>query len=258
MSSSEQLPEYVQRNVAIWTRTNAQYTDRQAPDAWAQKEITWGVFRTPESELNILGDVSGLDTVELGCGTAYFSAWLARRGARVVGVDPTPEQLATARRMQRETGIDFPLLEATGEDVPLPDASFDLVHSEYGAAIWADPYKWIPEAARLLRSGGRLVFMRNSTLVILCQTLEPPAGERLVRPQRGLHRIEWPDGQETEFHLAHGDWIDLLRANDFEIERLVELYAPEEAETPPYYNFVSADWARNWPAEEIWKAHKRG
>jgi SAM-dependent methyltransferase len=141
--------------------------------------------------------------------------------------------------------------------VPLPDVSFDLVHSEYGAAIWADPYKWVPEAARLLRPGGRLVFMRNSTLVILCQTLEPPAGERLVRPERGLHRIDWPDTQETDFHLGHGDWIELLRANDFEVERLAELYAPEESETHGYYNFVSADWARKWPAEEIWQARKR-
>ena len=86
----------------------------------------------------------------------------------MVGVDPTPAQLETARRMQQETGIEFPLVEAVGEDVPLPDASFDLALSEYGASIWADPYRWIPEAARLLRPGGRLIFLRNSTLVIVC------------------------------------------------------------------------------------------
>src|SRR5437899_3332539 len=80
-----------------------------------------------------LGDVSGLDVVELGCGTAYFSAWFAKRGARPVGVDPTPAQLASARRMQAETGIEFPLVQAPAERVPLPDASFDLAISEYGA-----------------------------------------------------------------------------------------------------------------------------
>ena len=104
------------------------------------------MFGATESELNVLGDVRDLDIIELGCGTAYFSAWLAKRGARVVGVDPTPAQLETARRMQKETGIEFPLVEAIGEDVPFDDASFDLVHSEYGASIWADPYLWIPEA----------------------------------------------------------------------------------------------------------------
>ena len=52
--------------------------------------------------------------------------------------------------------------------MPLRDKSFDLVISEYGASIWCDPYKWIPEAARLLRSGGELVFLRNSTLSMVC------------------------------------------------------------------------------------------
>src|SRR5437764_1141525 len=83
---------------------------------------------------------------ELGCGTAYFSARLARLGARGVGVDVTPAQLETAQRMQEKFGLVFPLIEANAEAVPLPDASFDLVHSEYGASIWCDPYKWIPEA----------------------------------------------------------------------------------------------------------------
>ena len=58
----------------------------------------------PEREVGVLGDVAGLDVIELGCGTAYFSAWLARQGARPVGVDVTPAQLETARRMQEETG----------------------------------------------------------------------------------------------------------------------------------------------------------
>jgi SAM-dependent methyltransferase len=255
MSSSD-VPEYVQRNIANWTRANAEYTDAAAARAWAQEEIAWGVFETPESQLNVLGDVSGLDIVELGCGTAYFSAWLARRGARVVGVDPTPAQLETARRMQRETGLEFPLIEATGEDVPLPNSSFDIVHSEYGAAIWADPYLWIPEAARLLRRGGRLIFLRNSTLAVLCGTMEG-VGEQLVRPQFGLHRVEWPDTGEVEFQLGHGDWIDLLHTNGFELERLIELFASPDAVTHSYYEFP-VDWARRWPAEEIWVARHRG
>ena len=256
MSSSDR-PDYVQQNVANWTRANTDYTDAAAARAWAQEEVRWGVFETPESQLNILGEVNGLDAVELGCGTAYFSAWLARRGARVVGVDPTPAQLATARRLQHETGIEFPLIEAIGEDVPLPDSSFDLALSEYGASLWADPYRWIPEAARLLRPGGRLIFLTNSTISVLCMTLEG-VGEQLVRPQAGLYKVEWPDTHEVEFQLSHGEWIDLLRANEFELDRLVELFAPPHAETHTYYKYVTAEWARRWPPEEIWSASKRG
>jgi SAM-dependent methyltransferase len=255
--SSTDYPEYVPQNVRVWTKANAEHTGPRAREAWAQDEITWGVFEIPEAQLGVLGDVAGLDVLELGCGTAYFSAWLARRGARPVGVDPTPAQLATAREMQTEYGLEFPLVEAVGEDVPLPDSSFDIVHSEYGASIWADPYRWIPEAARLLRPAGRLIFLRNSTLLVLCQDLEPPAGDRLVRAQRGLHRIEWPDTGEVEFHLGHGDWIDLLRENDFEVERLIELFAPADAETHAYYDHFTPDWARRWPDAEIWVARKR-
>lgn len=250
-----ELPEHAVRNRELWTRSNADHTDAQAPEAWAQEEITWGMFRVPESEVEVLGDVSGLDVLDLGCGVAYFSAWLVRRGARPVGLDVTPAQLETARRMQAETGLSFPLVEASAEAVPLPDASFDLVLSEYGASIWCDPAVWIPEAARLLRPGGRLVFLRNSTLLILCSPDEGRVEERLVRPQFGMRRLEWDGG--VEFHLAHGDWIALLRLAGFDVERLVELQAPAEAADHPYYDFVGAEWARRWPAEEIWVARKR-
>src|SRR5262249_2103456 len=123
MSSSD-LPDSVARNIRDWTKANADYTDAKAAESWAAEEITWGVFGVPEAEIGALGDVAGKDVVELGCGTAYYSAWLAKRGARAVGVDPTPAQLATARRLQAATGIHFPLVEAPAEAVPLPDSSF--------------------------------------------------------------------------------------------------------------------------------------
>lgn len=247
-------PDYVAQNVAVWTRNNAKYTGEDARRAWA-KEHSWGVFGVPESEVDVFGDVAGLDVVELGCGTAYVSARLARQGARPVGVDPTPAQLDTAREMQREFGLEFPLVEAIGEDVPLPDASFDLVISEFGASTWADPYRWIPEAARLLRPGGRLVFLRNSTVSMLCMDLEG-ATESLQRPQRDLNRIEWPDTGEVEFHLPHGELIDVLRNAGLGVERLVELYPPAGAETHHFYDYMPAEWAQRWPSEEIWVARK--
>jgi SAM-dependent methyltransferase len=252
MSSSSDA----ERNRELWTRSNAEHTGPKARDNWAAEEITWGVFGVPETTVCVLPELDGKDVVELGCGTAYVSAWLARRGARPVGVDITPAQLETARAMQREFGLEFPLIEADGAETGLPDACADLVVSEYGASIWVDPYRWVPEAARLLRPGGELVFLRNSTLVILCSPDEDvPAGEQLVRPQFGLHRLDCWDG--VEFHLAHGDWIRLLRENGFEILDLVELQAPESAVTQEYYDYVTADWAKKWPAEEIWKARKR-
>ena len=254
MSSSE-LPEYAVRNRASWTKSNEQYTHEHGVRAWQQEEVTWGLWEIPESDLNVLPDVAGKDLVELGCGTAYFSAWLARRGARPVGIDITPAQLETARQLQRETGLEFPLLEANAEDVPLPDASFDLALSEYGASIWCDPYKWIPEAARLLRPGGELIFLRNSTLSMLCAALDG-WHEALQRPQRGLHRLDWEDDGTTEFQLGHGDLFRLLRGSGFDVLDLVELYAPEHAKDAAFYH-SDAEWAKKWPWEEIWRARKR-
>ncbi len=253
------LSEDARRNREAWTKTNAEYTDERARQSWAKDEINWGCFGVLESDLNVLEDVAGKDVIELGCGTAYFGAWLAKRGARVTGVDVTPAQLETARRCRDELGIEMELIEANAEDVPLPDASFDLALSEYGASIWCDPYKWIPEAARLLRPGGELVFLRNSTLMILCSPDEGNVGEQLLRPQFGMHRFEWPgENDGVEFQLPHGEWIRVLRENGFDIEGLREIQASESAKDHQYYDFVSAEWARKWPAEEIWKARKRG
>jgi SAM-dependent methyltransferase len=248
--------DYVGVNRATWTKKNAEHTDASAERAWS-RDITWGMWDAREDELHALPDVDGKDVIELGCGTAYFSAYLARLGARVVGIDVTPAQLATARRMQEKFELEFPLIEANAEAVPLPDASFDLVHSEYGASIWCDPYKWIPEAARLLRPGGHLVFLRNSTLAMLCATAEGPTSERLQRAQRGLFKLEWTEPEhEIEFQLGHGDWIRVLRENGFEVEALFELYAPEDAVDHSYYA-SNAEWAKKWPSEEIWRARKR-
>jgi SAM-dependent methyltransferase len=250
-----ELPDYVAKNRLAWAGYAPDYAESGRRE-WGG-EPAWGIWLLPESEVGMLPDVDGKHALELGCGTAYASAWLARRGASVVGLDPTWEQLATARRLQEEFELEFPLVCAPAEAVPLGDESFDVIVSEYGAAIWSDPYVWIPEAARLLRPGGELIFLGNATLLMLCVPDEEgdAAGDRLLRDQFGMHRFEWPDEESVEFHLGHGDWIRLLRANGFEIEDLIELRPPPDATTS--YEFVTADWARRWPSEEVWKARKR-
>jgi SAM-dependent methyltransferase len=254
-------PEYVALNRASWTKANAEYTDRAARDAWAREEIGWGQWHQLEREIGMLPDVTGKDVVELGCGTAYFGAWLKRAGARrVVGVDVTPAQLDTARRMDEEFGLGLELIEANAEDVPLPDESFDVVVSEYGASIWCDPALWIAEAARLLRPGGELVFMRGSTLRNLCVPNDDgPATDRLLFPQKGLYRIDWQEGDMSgsEFHAPMDQMFAILRENGFELLDFRELYAPDDAVTHEYYAEPSADWARKWPAEEIWRLRLR-
>jgi SAM-dependent methyltransferase len=252
-----ELPEHVLRNRAAWDAKADEYVVH-GEESWASNEPRWGIFGVAESQLHVLpAELAGKDVIELGCGTAYVGSWLARRGARVVGIDNSPRQLATARRLQAEHGVSFPLMLGNAESVPYPDASFDLAISEYGASIWADPYRWIPEAARLLRPGGELTFLVNGTVWILCvpETDDAgPAGDRLLRPYFGMHRFEWPDEAGVEFHLGYGDWIRLLRANGLEVTDLIEVQPPEGATTG--FELTTLEWARRWPCEQVWKARK--
>jgi len=239
---------------ALWAVMNERFTDAAAEEMWARPHVVWGLFAVPEPELGVLGDVHDIDVLELACGTAYFSAWLARAGARTVAVDLSDQQLTTARRLQRQLGPVFPLVQGDGEQVPLASGRFDLVVSEHGAAAWCDPERWLPEAARLLRPGGRLVFLTNSHLSALCVPAEEGvAGERLLRSHSEAYRVQWPGGG-IEFHPSHGDWVRLLRRFGFAVEAMHEIYAPPDGDDHPFYEIVSSAWASRWPAEELWVA----
>ena len=252
--------DHVARNRTAWNQWAVDFVE-PGEHNWATDEPNWGIWGIPESEAHVLPDeLAGADVIELGCGTAYVSAWLARRGARPVGIGISREQLATARRLQKRHGLSFPLHEGSAERLPFRDESFDLAISEYGACLWADPRLWVPEAARVLRPGGRLIFLTNGTIMMLCAPdgADDLPTDRLLRDYFGMHRFEWPDEPGVEFHLGYGDWIRLLRANGFEVEDLLELRPAAGAQPIPLFgDIVSLEWARRWPCEELWKARKR-
>ena len=250
------LPDHVTHNARYWNDRAESFAEAGAL-AWTQ-EPHWGLFAVPDATARVLpASVQGLDVVELGCGTAYISAWLARRGAHPVGIDVSEGQLATARRLQAEHGLSFPLHLGNAEQTPFADDSFDLAISEFGASIWCDPRVWIPEAARILRPGGELIFLVGSVLGMLCvgDLADDVVGDRLMRPQRGMHTFDWPDEDAIEFHVSHGEQLRILRDAGFEVEELIELYA-EPGETTRF-SHVTAEWASQWPVEEVWRARLR-
>jgi SAM-dependent methyltransferase len=241
------------RNRAYWDRTSDEYQRRHG-EFIHRPEPRWGGWQIPESELNILGDVSDKDVLELGCGAAWWSILLAKRGARPVGLDNSERQLEHARSLMTEVGVDFPLIHASAEDVPLADERFDVVFSDHGALSWSDPEITMPEAARLLRGGGLLAFSTTSPLAAICWDEE----DDLVRPMLrhdyfGLRRFD--QGEGVNFQLPYGEWIRLLRANGLLVEDLVEPRPTEDA-TSTYCAPEERDWARRWPSEAIWKARK--
>jgi SAM-dependent methyltransferase len=247
----------LERNRELWSLINARFTADEAPARWMAPAVTWGLFGVPETDLGVLGDVSGRHVIELGSGSAYLSAWLARAGANVVALDLSRPQLETARACQRQFAVRFPLIEANAEAVPLCSGVFDLVVTEYGASPWCDPARWVPEAARLLRPEGRLVFLTNSVLLGLCVPEEGGfASDRLLRSPCDVSTIAWPGGG-IEHHPSHGDWIRLLTTSGFAVDALHELYAPPGAKTPGFYDIATHEWAARWPVEDLWVAHKR-
>jgi SAM-dependent methyltransferase len=253
-SSDSESP--LARNQVVWDAVNAQFTDADADRRWRATDVTWGLFRHPESELGVLRDVAGLRVLDLACGTGYFAAWLARRGASVVALDLSAAQLRTARRCQRQYGPTFPLLRADAQRLPLRAGGFDLVVSEHGAPAWCDPARWLPEAARVLRPGGRLVFLTTSLIAALTVPDEGGvAADHLLRGVRDVSTVAW-DGGGVEHHPSPGTWIRLLTDSGFDVVALHELYAPEGAVEPDWYEIVSASWATHWPAEELWVARR--
>lgn len=246
--------DYVARNLESWNRGADAYQAEHGEHIGGP-EPRWGIWQLPEDELRVLGDVAGRDVLELGCGAAQWSIGLAKRGARVVGLDSSERQLEHARVALAAAGLDFPLVCASAEAVPLPDESCDVVFADHGANRFADPFRWVHEVARLLRAGGLLAFSGSTPLEALCWD---PDADRMTTSLRrdyfGLHQIEDPDGY-VEFELPYGEWIRLFRASGLTVEGLLEIRPPEDA-TSTYRLEEETAWARRWPMEQIWRVRK--
>lgn len=242
------------KNRRDWNRTADQYERTHGPGLAAHGGMSWGYFHAAEKRLRLLGDVRGKDILELGCGAARWSIALARCGARPVGVDISPRRLDQARELARQAGVHLTLVEASGEAVPLPDKSFDVVFCDFGAMTFADPFRTVPEAARLLRPGGQLTFSTSSPVHTVY--LDPAREQVMSRPQRDYFSLRKVDGGESvEFQLSYGEWIRLFRDNGFVVERLLELPAPRSLRSS-YMSPREARWGRKLPLESIWSVRK--
>jgi SAM-dependent methyltransferase len=241
-----------ERNRAFWDALADSYQAEHAEHI-GRPEPRWGMWQLPERELAILGDVAGKDVLELGAGAAQWSILLAGQGARVVALDNSAKQLEHAREAIERAGLELPLVHAPAEEVPLPDASFDVVFCDHGALTFADPYRAVPEAARLLRPGGLLAFSHTTPFSTLFWAGDDLL-ESLQQDYFGMHGQD--EGGVVAYNLPYGEWIRLLGENGLGVERLLEVQPPEGAAST-YRTPEETAWARRWPAEQIWVARKR-
>jgi SAM-dependent methyltransferase len=242
-------------NRAIWDAQSSEYQAHHGAQLAASGGAAWGVWQIPEAELSALGELRGRDVLELGCGAAQWSITLHQRGAHVTGLDNSARQLAHARTLMAAAGVDFPLVHASAEATGLPAGAFDVVFCDHGAMTFADPYRTVPEAARLLRPGGLLAFSMHTPMLDLAWAdgSEHPT-DRLVRDYWALHAMEEP-GEPVTYQLPYGTWIRLFGEHGLIVEDLLELRPPADA-TSSYRDNLDRDWARRWPMEHIWRLRR--
>ena len=254
-NDAEGLSAHEARNRASWDAYSDEYQAKHGAQLADSGGLAWGTSQILESELRILGDVAGKDILEFGCGAAQWSIALAQAGARPVGLDLSARQLEHARRLMAEAGVDFPLVHGSAEAVPLPDASFDIVFCDHGAMTFADPYRTVPEAARLLRHGGLFAFNHHSPIETICWALG--ADDRRRPPRARLFR-DAPLRRRRRRRTSSsrtGTGSGSSAANGLVVEDLVEPRPPADA-TSTYRNADELAWARRWPSENIWRLRR--
>lgn len=243
-------PDAERHNRAFWDADADAYQAVHA--AQFERELcAWGVWGVPEAELGVLGDTAGRDVLELGCGSAQWSVGLALGGARPIGLDVSIAQLRHAAARSTRHDACVPLVLASATRLPFAPCSFDLVFCDHGATTFCDPGDVVPEVARVLRPGGRLVFSCPTRLLYWTYDDERGVqGRTLVAG--AFDRRRWDYGEGTvDYAVSEGEWLRWFAANGLVALDLVELRAPEGAATT-FTDFAPAELARDWPLEQIW------
>jgi SAM-dependent methyltransferase len=237
------------KNRAFWNAISTEYQATHGPRLH-QHPMAWGVWRIPESQIRVLGHVEDRDVLELGCGAAQWTHALAQAAARATGLDLSDQQLTHARAQT----ADASLVQGDAERLPFCREAFDIVFCDHGATVFASPRAIIPEVCRVLRPGGLFAFCMSSPIRHICfDTTANAVTRRLAADYFGLSTFD--DGRSVEYQLPYGEWIRLFRRHQLTVEDLIELQPPARA-TTTYSDFVPVAWARQWPAEHIWKLRK--
>jgi SAM-dependent methyltransferase len=222
-------------------------------------DFVWCPEGLREADAGLLGDVTGLRVLEVGCGSAPCARWLAAQGARPVALDLSVAMLRHAAALGAATGLPVPLVQAGAERLPFADASFDVACSAFGAVPFvAEPERVMREVVRVLRPGGRWVFAVNHPMRWMFS--DDPGPDGLTVQQSYFDRTPYveidAEGHATyvEHHRTLGDRVRDVVAAGLVLDDVVEPEWPEDRET------VWGQWSplrgRLFPGTAIFVTHK--
>jgi SAM-dependent methyltransferase len=122
-----------------------------------------------------VGSVDGLDVIHVQCHIGFDTISLARRGARVVGLDFSPAALAKAKELARRAGVQATWVQADAARIPADlHGRFDLAYATVGAICWIEDISaWMHSVAATLRPGGRVVLVEIHPLLTMVADREP-------------------------------------------------------------------------------------
>ncbi|MBO0855045.1 MAG: class I SAM-dependent methyltransferase, partial [Nocardia sp.] len=208
-----------------------------------QGEFVWCPEGLHEGDWQLLGEITGRRILEIGCGSAPCSRWLAARGGYPVGLDISRAMLERGLAAMDRGGPQVPLVQAGAEALPFAGESFDLACSAFGAVPFvADSGQVMREVARVLRPGGRWVFSVNHPMRWIFPDDPGPAGLRAAIPYFDRSPYVEVDHDGTPVYVEHhrtiGDRVrDIVGAG----LTLVDIVEPE---WPEWLDRQWGQWSR--------------
>lgn len=242
------------KNRKAWDAYGDEYNKRHNEQI-DRSDFYWGYWSIPEKKVNALGDIRGKKILELGCGAAFQSIAIKRQGGFPVAIDNSLKMLEYAKNNQVKYEMEFPLIHCSGENLDLESDQFDIVFCDHGAMTYSKTRETLMEVNRVLLKGGTFAFNIGSPLQEICYNMKNEAvDKKLHQSYFELSPFE-EDGFVYQQHTL-SDWIKLFIETGFQITGLIELRPNKTSKSTYDNNSKLLDWARHWPAENLWKLKK--